>query len=194
MKIAREKFVSIDYTIKNQTGEIVDSTSGKDPLSYIHGMGTLLEGLEDALEGKMAGDKFVSEILPEKAFGVRDESLIQSVPRSEFNGIPDLTIGMQLQAQTGNGVRVFTVKEITEEAVTVDGNHPLAGQALMFDVEVTGVRDATEEELNPRKGGCCGGGGHHGHGGGSCNHEEKEEDHACCGGGGNHGHGGGCQH
>ena len=191
MKIANEMFVSIDYTIKDEAGAIVDSTDGKQPLSYIHGTGVLLEGLENALEGKGAGESLNVKIPPEKAFGVRDDSLIQKIPRGEFAAISDLKTGMQLQARTERGVQIFTVQEITEEMVTVDGNHPLAGQTLDFNVQIGEVRMATEEELNPRGGGCCGG-GHHGHGG-SCQNEEKEEDHACCGGQG-HGHGGGCGH
>ncbi len=192
------KMVSIDYTLRNDAGEILDSTADKEPLSFLQGSGSLIPGLEEALLGKATGESFQLSLEPENAYGPRDPALVLQVPRNEFQGVEGLHVGMMLQARTQRGVQIFEVKEVGEETVTVDGNHPLSGERLHFDVTVNEVREPTEEELSP--GGSCCGGGHHkeedsccgGHG--HKNHH-KEED-SCCGGHGHgHGHGGGhCHH
>lgn len=162
MLIAQDKVVLIHYTLTNDAGETIDSSSGGDPLAYIHGQGNLIPGLEKALEGKQAGDKLNVKVEPAEGYGVRDDKLLQQVPKRQFGGA-NLQPGMQFHAQTSQGhARVVTVVRIQGDMVTVDGNHPLAGENLNFDVEVTEVRDATQQELE--HGHVHGPGGHHHHG------------------------------
>lgn len=162
MLIAQDKVVLIHYTLTNDAGETIDSSSGGDPLAYIHGQGNIIPGLEKALEGKQAGDKLNVKVGPAEGYGVRDDKLLQQVPKRQFGGA-NLQPGMQFHAQTSQGhARVVTVVRIQGDMVTVDGNHPLAGENLNFDVEVTEVRDATQEELE--HGHVHGPGGHHHHG------------------------------
>ncbi len=161
MQIAQDKVVLIHYTLKNDAGETLDSSSGGDPLAYIQGQGNLVAGLEKALEGKQSGDRLNVKVEPAEGYGVRDDSLIQQVPKRQFGGA-NVQPGMQFHAQTSQGhARVVTVVRIQGDMVTVDGNHPLAGENLNFDVEVTEVRDATQEELE--HGHVHGPGGHHHH-------------------------------
>jgi len=147
MKIAHEKVVSIHYTLKNKEGTVLDSSSGSEPLAYLHGFGNIIPGLENALEGKEKGEKLSVSVEPEQGYGARDEQLVQAVPRSAFKGVDDLAPGMQFQAQGPQGTRLVVVMQVAQDVVTVDANHPLAGQTLHFDVEVSEVRDATAEEL-----------------------------------------------
>ena len=163
MLIAQDKVVVIHYTLKNDSGEVLDSSSGGDPLAYIHGQGNIIPGLEKALAGKQSGDKLNVKVEPSEGYGERDDKLVQQVPRRAFGGAPNVQPGMQFHAQTSQGqTRVVTVTRIQGDMVTVDGNHPLAGENLHFDVEVTEVRDASEEELE--HGHVHGPGGHHHHG------------------------------
>jgi FKBP-type peptidyl-prolyl cis-trans isomerase SlyD len=147
MKIAHEKVVSIHYTLTNKEGTVLDSSSGSEPLAYLHGFGNIIPGLENALEGKGKGEKLSVTVEPEQGYGARDEQLVQAVPRSAFKGVDDLAPGMQFQAQGPQGARLVVVTQVAQDVVTVDANHPLAGQTLHFDVEVSEVRDATAEEL-----------------------------------------------
>ena len=159
MKIAQEKVVSIHYTLKNAEGSVLDSSSGSDPLAYLHGAGNIIPGLESALEGKEAGEKLAVTVEPGQGYGDRDERLVQDVPRAAFKDVQELAPGMQFQAQGPQGTRLVVVTQVAEETVTVDANHPLAGQTLHFEVEVAEVRDATAEELE--HGHVHGPGGHH---------------------------------
>lgn len=159
MKIAHEKVVSIHYTLTSSDGTVLDSSSGSHPLAYLHGFGNIIPGLESALEGKVTGDKLSVTVEPEQGYGSRDEGLVQAVPRSAFQGVQDIAPGMQFQAQGPQGTRLVVVTQVAEDVVTVDANHPLAGQTLHFDVEVSEVRDATAEELE--HGHVHGPGGHH---------------------------------
>jgi len=159
MKIAKNKVVSIDYKLTDDDGKLIDSSEGGEPLAYLHGTGTIIAGLEEALEGKVAGDALQVSIAPEKGYGVRDESKRLTVKRSHLQGADEIKPGLQLQAQMPNGPQLFTVTGMDEESVTLDGNHPLAGTTLKFDVTVKEVRDATAEEL--AHGHVHGPGGHH---------------------------------
>jgi FKBP-type peptidyl-prolyl cis-trans isomerase SlyD len=155
MQITKDKVAQIHYTLTDNKGTVLDSSSGREPLTYLHGGGNLIAGMEEGLEGKSKGDKFKLKIAPEKGYGVRDNSLIQKVPRSSFG---DQKIEKGMQFQTNRGM-VVTVTETGLESVTVDGNHPLAGVELNFDVEVMGIRDATADEV--AHGHVHGAGGHH---------------------------------
>ncbi|ADJ28782.1 FKBP-type peptidyl-prolyl cis-trans isomerase [Nitrosococcus watsonii] len=158
MQIADKKVVYIHYTLKNQEGTVLDSSSQKTPLAYIHGLGNIIPGLEKALAGKGEGDKLNVSIGPKDAYGERNETLLQTVPRDAFQDVEELEKGMQFQAQTPNGPQLITVAKIETDRVLVDANHPLAGETLDFDVEVVDVRNATEEELE--HGHAHGAGGH----------------------------------
>jgi FKBP-type peptidyl-prolyl cis-trans isomerase SlyD len=148
MQVADKKVIYIHYILKNKEGAVLDSSTKETPLAYIHGMGNIIPGLEKALSGKTEGDKVNVSIEPEEAYGHRNETLVQDVPRSAFQGIEDLQEGMQFQAQTPDGSQLITVTEIKRDQVTIDANHPLAGETLDFAVEVVDIRDATEEELD----------------------------------------------
>jgi FKBP-type peptidyl-prolyl cis-trans isomerase SlyD len=159
MKVSKNKVVSIHYTLKNSEGQILDSSSGREPLYYIQGIGNLIPGLENELENKQVGDKLQAVITPEHAYGERHDSLVQQVSKSGFQGDEELSIGMQVQIETNQGVNIAVVTEISGENVTLDLNHPLAGETLHFDVEVMSLRDASKEELD--HGHVHGPGGHH---------------------------------
>ncbi len=147
MQISNNKVVSIHYTLKNDAGEVLDSSIGQQPLSYLHGRQNIISGLENALTGKKVGDKFNVDVPPEEAYGQRNEALFQELPREVFQGVENIEPGMQFYSETSEGVQMITVTKVEGDTVTVDANHPLAGQTLHFEVEVMEVRDATEEEL-----------------------------------------------
>lgn len=150
MKITQNKVGLIHYKLTDADGVTIDSSEGRDPLAYIQGIGNLIPGLEQELEGKAAGDKFTTVVAPEHAYGKRDNALVQIVPKSGFNGADDeLQEGMQVQVETDQqGMAIAVVTKIEDENVTLDLNHPLADMDLHFDVEVVEVRDATQEELD----------------------------------------------
>ena len=147
MKVAENVVVVIDYTLKDNAGEVIDSSEGAGPLAYLHGAGNIVEGLEEALAGKEAGADIQASIEPAKAYGERHEDMKQEVPKELFGGVENIEAGMQFQSETDQGPVLVTVVEVTDEMVTVDGNHPLAGVHLNFDVTIREVREATAEEL-----------------------------------------------
>ena len=148
MQVAQNNVVSIHYTLTNDAGETLDSSRERgEPLAYLHGHGNIIPGLEQALLGKSTGDTLDVTVEAADGYGERHDALIQQVPREAFQGVDQLEPGMQFQAQTDAGPRLFVITDIEGEQVTVDGNHPLAGQRLHFDVEITEVRDATQGEL-----------------------------------------------
>jgi FKBP-type peptidyl-prolyl cis-trans isomerase SlyD len=157
MEIADQKVVSIDYTLTDSSGKVIDSSNGREPLAYLHGAGNIIPGLEKALTGKSTGDAVTANIPPGEAYGEKDPQLVQAVPRDRFPA-QNITVGMQFQAQGGGQSRVVTVVNLDPENVTIDANHPLAGETLNFDVKVVDVRDATAEELS--HGHVHGAGGH----------------------------------
>ncbi|MBR9827330.1 MAG: peptidylprolyl isomerase [Oceanospirillales bacterium] len=158
MQIAEKSVVSIHYTLTNAEGTVLDSSNGQEPLAYLHGASNIIPGLENALVGKTVGDSLQVTVEPEEGYGpVRDE-LVQDVERSAFAGIDNIETGMQFMAQTPWGEQPVTVVKIEGDNITLDGNHPLAGQTLTFDVEVVEVRGATDEEME--HGHAHGAGGH----------------------------------
>lgn len=169
MKIENDKWVEIHYTLKNDEGIQLDSSVGNEPLGYVHGRGYLISGLESLLEGHEPGDKFTAHIEPKDGYGEYDERLIVELDRDKFEFDGEITVGMPFQMMTPSGLSIVHVTKVEGDKITIDGNHELAGKALNFDIEVVGVRDATEEELSPTSGcggGCGGCGG--GCGGGDC--------------------------
>lgn len=147
MQIANNKVVEIHYTLKNDAGETLDTSDGRDPLAYLQGSGNIIKGLESALEGKAAGDKVEVVVEAKDGYGERQEAAVQQAPMSAFESIDGLKVGMQLQAQTERGPVPVTVAAIEGDTVTIDANHQLAGERLHFDVSVENVREATKEEI-----------------------------------------------
>lgn len=148
MTIAKDSAVFFNYTLTDSEGNTLDQSPEGQPLGYLHGHNNIIPGLEAQLLGKSAGDKFVAVVEAADAYGEYHEEAVQEVPREHFQGVDDIKVGMQFQAQAEGGqAMMVTVKDVTESIVTVDGNHPLAGKQLSFDVEIADVRSATEEEL-----------------------------------------------
>lgn len=147
MKIAEKTVVKIDYTLTHDDGTVIDSSEGNGPLTYLQGADNIIPGLEEALTGKSAGDELKVSVTPEKGYGERSDEMQQEVPRNLFEGIDKIEAGMQFQSDTEQGPVMVTVVAVTDETVTVDGNHPLAGVNLNFEVSVLEVREATDEEM-----------------------------------------------
>jgi FKBP-type peptidyl-prolyl cis-trans isomerase SlyD len=147
MNITKDRVVTIDYTLKDTEDNVLDSTSGAEPLLYLHGHENIIPGLEKALEQKVSGDRIIVRIPAAEAYGERDEGLVITVPRDQFEGLKAVKVGMQFEAETSNGSCMVTVTDVADKTVTVDGNHPLAGMDLNFEVTVVAVRDALAEEL-----------------------------------------------
>ena len=162
MQIANNSVVSIQYTLKNSDGKIIDQSAEGQPLTYLHGHRNIIPGLESALADKSVGDALDVSVDPENAYGTVNPALIQEVPREHFQGVQTLEVGMRFQASTEQGPVPVVVTKVAEDLVTVDGNHPLAGQTLNFSVKVEEIREASEEEITnghvQQSGGCCGGG------------------------------------
>ena len=148
MQVQDKAIVGIHYTLKNDAGETLDSSDGRDPLTFLQGSGGIIKGLEEALVGKEVGDKLEVAIEPEQAYGVHREELVQEVPRSAFGDVEDIQVGMTFQAKTDGGPVPIRIAEVGEETVTVDGNHELAGERLHFNVSIEEVREATQQEID----------------------------------------------
>jgi len=148
MNIADKRVVSIHYTLTAADGELIDRSAEGEPLVYLHGAGNLIPGLESELTGKGAGDALKVVVAPEQGYGMPSDDLVQRVPREAFGGVEDLQAGMRFEAtdQQGNAHPVV-IQEIEGDEVVVNGNHPLAGHTLHFDVTIAEVREATAEEL-----------------------------------------------
>lgn len=159
MKIAKETVVTMNYTLKNSEGVLLDTSEGREPLIYLHGVGALVPGLETELTDKVKGDKITAVVSPEHAYGEKRDDLLREVGKEGFQGDEELLEGMQVQLDTDRGPAIAIVTKIENEIVTLDLNHPLAGMTLYFDVEITDVRPASKEEI--AHGHVHGHGGHH---------------------------------
>jgi FKBP-type peptidyl-prolyl cis-trans isomerase SlyD len=146
MTIQNNSVVSFHYTVSDEDGVKLDSSEGKDPLTYLHGARNIIPGLEAALAGKQEGDDLNVTIPPEEAYGEHLDQLVESVPMSAFQGA-DVHIGMRFEAQSDQGPISVVVTHVEGDTVTVDGNHPLAGKSLNFDVSVQSIREASAEEI-----------------------------------------------
>ncbi len=147
MEISENSVVSFDFILKDKDGQVLDSSEQDGPLVYLHGAGQLVPGLENGLMGKKIGDRFDVTLAPADAYGDRNDELIQKVPKSEFQSPDELQIGMQFEVPSEGGAVLLTITAIEGDDVIVDGNHPLAGETLHFNITVTEVRAATEEEI-----------------------------------------------
>ena len=149
MKVGKDKVVLMHYTLKNDAGDVIDSSDGADPLPFLQGHGNIIPGLESALEGSKVGDKLDVSIKPEDGYGERMKNAIQEIPSSALQGIDEVKVGMQLQSQDQDGnAFLVTVTKVEDDKITVDGNHPLAGQTLHFSVSIESIRKAETEELS----------------------------------------------
>jgi FKBP-type peptidyl-prolyl cis-trans isomerase SlyD len=174
MRIGSEKAVTISYTLKDDDGTVLDSSEGRAPLTYLHGAGNIVPGLEAELDGKEVGATVAAVVPPEAGYGPHDPNDVRTVPLSKLPG-GTAEVGTRFRVQTDDGYLVAVVTSVTAGYATLDANHPLAGKTLHFDVKVLGIRDATDEELT--HGHVHGEGGHHHH-----HHDDDDEGHA-------HGHG-----
>lgn len=147
LMIGNNSVVGINYTLTNDAGEVLDSSEGRGPLVYLHGAHNLIPGLEAQLTGKTVGDSFKATIAPEDAYGAHNPALVQTLPREMFRGVDNIEVGMGFTAQGPQGQQHIVVTAVNGDEVTIDGNHPMAGKTLHFDVEVVSVREATEEEI-----------------------------------------------
>lgn len=143
----KDKVVSFHYTLKSAEGEQMESSREKDPMTYLHGTNNIITGLEKAMEGHAIKDEFSVTVEPEEAYGVRNENNVQRVPLKRLKGVGKVSVGQILTLQTDKGQVQVTVLKVGRFNVDVDGNHPLAGKALTFDVEITDIREASAEEL-----------------------------------------------
>lgn len=147
MKVTNNSVVSLDYTLKNNNGEILDSSNGRDPLVYLHGVGALIPGLENEINGMEKGQTKVVIVSPEHGYGHRSDDLLHVVPKSGFQGDEEMQVGMQVQLETEQGPAIASISNIDGDNVTLDMNHPLAGETLTFDISIADVRPATEDEI-----------------------------------------------
>ncbi|MHB8920007.1 MAG: FKBP-type peptidyl-prolyl cis-trans isomerase [Halothiobacillus sp.] len=161
MHVSENAVVAIEYTLKNDEGDVLDSSVGHAPLTYLHGHHNIISGLENALVGKKVGDTFTVTIPPEEAYGLRDDSMTQVVPRHLFQGVDEIVPGMKFHAEAEHGVNVVTVIDVKGDHVHLDANHELAGETLHFDVVVKAIRAASAEEIE--HGHAHGPDGHHHH-------------------------------
>lgn len=159
MQIARNAAAAFHYTLTDDEGQVIDSSEGREPLTYLHGQGHIVPGLEKQMEGHVVGDKFTADVAPEEGYGLHHAELMQEVPREAFQGVEDIQPGMQFQGNGPQGAINVTVSKVEDGVVFIDANHPLAGKTLHFAIEVTDVREATAEELE--HGHVHGAGGHH---------------------------------
>lgn len=159
MQIADNHVVTLHYQVKTQDGDLIDESSSSEPLAFIQGSHYMIVGLEDALYGKQKGDKFELTVAPDKGYGQRQDQLVQEVPANMFEGM-EIEVGMSFRATTDQGEQSVIIIDKDDETVTVDGNHPLSGMTLLFDVSIEDVREATSEEVAHG----------HVHGEGGCGH------------------------
>ena len=182
MQIADGTVVAMDYALKDDDGTLLDQSQPGQPLTYLHGHKNIIPGLEASLAGKAVGETMEVRVAPEDGYGEPNPSLEQVVPRDRFQGVESLAEGMQFQASTEQGPVSVRVVKVDDDDVTVDGNHPLAGKHLNFNVTVLEVRAATKEEIarghTQEGGGCCGGGGE---GGECCSEDNEGAEGECCG-------------
>ena len=148
MTVKKDAVVEMHYTLKNDAGEVVDSSKGQDPMPFIQGRGNIIPGLEKALEGMKVGDTCDVSVKPEDGYGVHHAEGIQEIPKEALQGIENLEIGMELQSQDEQGNPfIVRVEEIKDDVVIINANHPLSGQTLHFNVSIESVREATADEL-----------------------------------------------
>jgi FKBP-type peptidyl-prolyl cis-trans isomerase SlyD len=151
MAIEKNNVVTLEYTLRDDKGNIIDTTDGRDAFSYIHGSNTLFPAFEAQLEGHHSGEQLNFTLSPEEAYGARDERLMKTIPRERFNTSDDITVGMSFKTGSAEDPVEVIVVAFDDQGVTIDANPPLAGVTILFDVVITGVREAGSEELETGK-------------------------------------------
>lgn len=190
MLIGKNTTVSIDYSLSDEKGNLLEDTRESGPVAYLHGAGFMIPALEEALEGKKEGDELTVNLTADEAYGPREDSLVLQLPRGDFEDADTIEVGEQVQLHDGEEGGVMTVVEVDDELVTLDGNHPFAGLGLSFSISVRGVRETTQEDIDAVN-------HHHHHHGCGCGDDCGCEEGGCgdegCGDDGHgHGHGGCC--
>ena len=147
MQIAENTVASFHYILKTPEGEVLESSREAEPMAYLHGTGGIIAGLEEEMAGKAAGDRFEATIPPEKAYGPHDPARVQQVPLEAFQGVDKVEPGMMFRASTEQGDIPVRIAAVEGDTVTVDANHQMAGQTLVFDIEITEVREATPRHI-----------------------------------------------
>ncbi|RMG53592.1 MAG: peptidylprolyl isomerase [Gammaproteobacteria bacterium] len=142
MKIAPNTRVTLHYTLSNAQGEILESTEGREPISFVQGQEEMLPGLESALEGHEAGEQIELSLEAEDAFGAHDPDLVEEIPRQMFEGVEHIEPGMRFQTRLEDGIQIVTVTRVEEDVIEVDGNHPFAGQQVHIRAEIVSVEAA----------------------------------------------------
>lgn len=138
---------AFNYTLRSHSGEVLDASEANQPLPFLEGAGQILPALEKQVLLMAEGDKKKISLTAEEAYGPQRDNLIMDVDAKEFAHIPDLEEGAYLQLDLKDQIKVVRVTKMTPEKVTIDGNHPLAGQALEFDIEIVLIREATPIEI-----------------------------------------------
>lgn len=145
--IGENSVVSLHYKLTDDKGKVLDSSEGAEPLSYLHGAGNIVPGLEKALVGKQEGDSLKVRVEPSEGYGDLNPDKIKTIERAAFEGIESVEVGMAFDAKSPDGTKQhIVVKKVEGDAITIDANHPLAGVPLNFEIQIVGVREATEEE------------------------------------------------
>ena len=147
MKITNETTVTINYKVSEKNGEVLEQTEAGEPVTYLQGLEMMLPAVEEAMEGKIPGDKVTIELKAEDAFGERHEDLITKIPAADFEDAEELNIGQDIIVGNGEEEVLMTIIEIAGDNVTLDGNHPFAGKEVVFEIEVIEVHKTTDEDL-----------------------------------------------
>jgi FKBP-type peptidyl-prolyl cis-trans isomerase SlyD len=150
MQIERDAVVSFHYRLSDAEGTLSETSQGREPVTYLHGHGAIVHGLEKEMNGRKAGDSFQARVSPEFGYGYRDERMQQRVPIKHLIRPGKLAIGSAVAVNTSQGQQRGIVRKLGHFNVDVDFNHPLAGKTLIFDIEIVEVREATAEEIEHR--------------------------------------------
>lgn len=146
--MSAKKVYTVNYWLKNNLGEVVDTSEGGEPMTFTEGSNQVIEGIQKAVIGREVGDLIEATIPPQLAYGSHQPDLVSSMHISAFDGVDKILVGMKFQTNTGGDAKVVKVVDVKPESVTVDANHPLAGLTLVFDLELLDVRDAEEEDYD----------------------------------------------
>ena len=147
MKIEKNKVVLLDFELRDSDGILLENSETDGNLPYIHGIGNFLPVLEDALEGKKIGDELEINVSPENGYGEYDQEHVFYISKDNFDDFDTVSVGMEFHLETDDGPLLCTVKEIEDNKVLIDANHPYAGKKLKFKLKILNIRDATKEEL-----------------------------------------------
>lgn len=144
----RPDVFTVHYVLKNKIGELVDTSEGGEPLHFLYGSPDVIKGIQEAVKDRNAGDCLEVTVPPAMAYGEHRADLVRKVPRSMFEGVENLQVGMKFQTNNGDNAQIVQVMGIDGNLIRIDANHPLAGFTLYFDLEIVGRREATNDEID----------------------------------------------